>query len=48
MLYCRPCRMVIDNNALLTMILGGVVFIPAAVFAAVKIAAVIAIMTVSG
>ncbi|MCM1166644.1 MAG: hypothetical protein NC299_08290 [Lachnospiraceae bacterium] len=40
-LYCRPCRMAIDNNALLTMILGGVVFIPAAVFATVKIAAVI-------
>jgi len=35
-LYCRPFRSAIDNNALLTIILGSVIFIPSAVFAVVK------------
>ncbi len=36
-LYCKPRRAVIDKNALLTMIAGSAVFIPAAVFSAVTI-----------
>lgn len=40
-LYCRLNRSAIDSNALLTMILGSVIFIPSAVFAAVKMAEVI-------
>lgn len=35
-LYCRPFRSAIDNNALLTIILGSVIFIPSAVFAVMK------------
>lgn len=31
-LYCKPRRSAIDKNALVTMIAGGAVFIPAAVF----------------
>lgn len=40
-LYCRVNRSAIDNNALLTMILGSVIFIPSAVFAVVKMIEVI-------
>lgn len=40
-LYCRLNRSAIDSNALLTMILGSVIFIPSAVFAIVKMAEVI-------
>lgn len=44
-LYCRLNRSAIDNNALLTIIFGSTVFIPSAVFAAVKIIEVIAEIT---
>lgn len=40
-LYCRLNRSAIDSNALLTMILGSVIFIPSAVFAVVKMVEVI-------
>lgn len=40
-LYCRRIRSAIDNNALLTIILGSVIFIPSAVFAIVKMIEVI-------
>lgn len=40
-LYCRRLRSAIDNNALLTIILGSVIFIPSAVFAVVKMIDVI-------
>jgi len=40
-LYCRPLRLAVDNNALLTIILGSVIFIPSAVFAAVKMTEVV-------
>lgn len=36
-LYCKPRRAAIDKNALITMIAGSVVFIPAAVFSAIMI-----------
>lgn len=36
-LYCKPLRAAIDKNALITMIAGSVVFIPAAVFSAIMI-----------
>ncbi|MDE7362812.1 MAG: hypothetical protein K2N38_12860 [Oscillospiraceae bacterium] len=41
LLYCRPIRSAIDGNALATMIFGSVVFIPAAVFAVVKMIEVV-------
>lgn len=41
LLYCRPLRSAIDGNAFATMIFGGVVFIPAAVFAVAKMAEVV-------
>lgn len=44
-LYCRLNRSAIDNNALLTIIFGSTVFIPSAVFAAVKMIEVIAEIT---
>lgn len=44
-LYCRLNRSAIDRNALLTIIFGSTVFIPSAVFAAVKIIEVIAEIT---
>ncbi len=44
-LYCRLNRSAIDNNALLTIIFGSTVFIPSAVFAAVKIIEVITEIT---
>lgn len=37
LLYCKPRRAVIDKNALVTMIAGSAVFIPAAVFAVILI-----------
>ena len=40
-LYCRPFRSAIDNNALLTIILGSIIFIPSAVFAVVKMIEII-------
>ena len=40
-LYCRLNRLAIDSNALITMILGSVIFIPSAVFAVVKMVEVI-------
>lgn len=40
-MYCRRTRSAIDNNALLTIILGSVIFIPSAVFAIVKMIEVI-------
>lgn len=36
-LYCKPRRAAIDSNALITMIAGSVIFIPAAVFSAITI-----------
>ncbi|GEM_PF-415842 len=45
LLYCRLNRSAIDSNALLTMVLGSVIFIPSAVFAAVKMVEVFAEMT---
>lgn len=36
-LYCKPLRSAIDKNALVTMIAGSAVFIPAAVFSAIII-----------
>lgn len=44
-LYCRLNRSAIDRNALLTIIFGSTVFIPSAVFAAVKIIEVITEIT---
>lgn len=41
LLYCRPLRSAIDGNALATMIFGSAVFIPAAVFAIIKMAEVV-------
>ena len=40
-LYCRVNRLAIDNNALITMILGSVIFIPTSVFEVVKMVEVI-------
>ncbi|MBD5129481.1 MAG: hypothetical protein HDT43_06105 [Ruminococcaceae bacterium] len=40
-LYCRPFRSAIDKNALLTIILGSIIFIPSAVFAVVKMVEII-------
>lgn len=37
LLYCKPRRAAIDNNALATIIAGSVIFIPAAVFTAIWI-----------
>ena len=37
LLYCKPRRAAIDGNALITMIAGSVIFIPAAVFSAIMI-----------
>lgn len=45
-LYCRPFRSAIDNNALLTIILGSVIFIPSAVFAVMKMIEVVGSMVV--
>ena len=36
-LYCKPRRAAIDKNALVTMIAGSAVFIPAAVFSVIMI-----------
>ena len=36
-LYCKPRRSAIDKNALITMIAGSAVFIPAAVFSVIMI-----------
>lgn len=36
-LYCKPRRSAIDKNALITMIAGSAIFIPAAVFAVIMI-----------
>ena len=36
-LYCKPRRSAIDKNALITMIAGSAVFIPAAVFSLIMI-----------
>ncbi|MDE6728285.1 MAG: hypothetical protein K2J80_10165 [Oscillospiraceae bacterium] len=41
LLYCKPRRAAIDGNALVTMIAGSAVFIPAAVFSAIAITAYI-------
>lgn len=41
LLYCRPIRSAIDGNALASMIFGSIVFIPAAVFAVVKMIEVV-------
>ena len=38
-LYCKPRRSAIDKNALITMIAGSVIFIPAAVFSVIMIVA---------
>lgn len=38
LLYCKPRRAAIDKNALVTVIVGSVIFIPSAVFAAIVIA----------
>lgn len=37
LLYCKPRRAAIDKNALITIIAGSAVFIPAAVFSAIAI-----------
>lgn len=37
LLYCKPRRAAIDKNALITIIAGSAVFIPAAVFSAITI-----------
>lgn len=37
LLYCKPRRAAIDKNALITIIVGSAVFIPAAVFAAAAV-----------
>lgn len=38
-LYCKPRRSAIDKNALITMIAGSVIFIPAAVFSVLMMVA---------
>lgn len=40
LLYCKPRRAAIDGNALVTMIAGSVIFIPAAVFSVIAIIAI--------
>lgn len=37
LLYCKPRRAAIDKNALITMIMGIVIFIPAGVFSAIAL-----------
>ncbi len=37
LLYCKPRKSAIDKNALITIIVGGAVFIPGAVFSAIMI-----------
>lgn len=37
LLYCKPRKSAIDKNALITIIVGSAVFIPAAVFSAIMI-----------
>lgn len=37
LLYCKPRRAAIDKNALITMIAGSVIFIPAGVFSAIAL-----------
>lgn len=37
LLYCKPRRAAIDKNALITMIVGSVLFIPGGVFSAIAV-----------
>lgn len=37
LLYCKPRRAAIDKNALITMIVGSVIFIPGGVFSAIAV-----------